>query len=397
MQRLQALGRIAVKGERKEKMKAVKRKLSSFNSRLGMSFWVLVVIASLILFWRFVSNDNTPNTVVVESAPAVKPTPPSNEEVEATRRKRQDELKLMLEKEKLRTDVELRFAKYKSDVGAIYEKYNKMLPLSEAADFLKVAEDGAAFITSKDGLCGWKSCAVLAYKMAYDKVKKTKRGEEAILPIVTSRIVNPITNAVNVYTRWTADFRHEIEKEDKAFSLDLALRSHQFNSEISVLTTVATTNMSGAVDKFVDEIKNNVTEKVFAGTGVALELALIKSSYSVIKKIVLKIATVALTGVSTKMAGTAVSATASAAVDGPLPIGDVVGSAIAIGGLAWTAYDIYKVTEKMPAEMKANILKAIDETKAQLVKTGHENLNRHRDACLKSAEARVSQLFDLVK
>ena len=69
-------------------MKAVKRKLSSFNPRLGMSFWVLVVIASLILFWRFVSNDNTPNTVVVGSAPAVKPTPPSNEEVEATRRKR---------------------------------------------------------------------------------------------------------------------------------------------------------------------------------------------------------------------------------------------------------------------------------------------------------------------
>lgn len=85
-------------------MKAVKRKLSSYNSRLGMSFWVLVVIASLILFWRFVSNDNTPDTVAAEPDSAVKPTPPSNEEVEATRRKRQDELKLKLEKEKLRAD-----------------------------------------------------------------------------------------------------------------------------------------------------------------------------------------------------------------------------------------------------------------------------------------------------
>ena len=49
-----------------------------------------------------------------------------------------------------------------------------------------------------------------------------------------------------------------------------------------------------------------------------------------------------------------------AVVDGPFPIGDVVGGAVAIGGTALTAYDIYSVTKKLPSELESYMISMID-------------------------------------
>ena len=72
-----------------------------------------------------------------------------------------------------------------------------MLPLSEAEAAFRKSEDGASFIASKDGLCGFKCCVSLAYKMAYDKVKGITRTEDAISPIVKEKIVDEIEKAMD--------------------------------------------------------------------------------------------------------------------------------------------------------------------------------------------------------
>lgn len=373
---------------------------SPVNKRsIGKYFYVFVVIACMILVIRaiFKNDKQKPETPPVTIVSEVYPPQPSANDVEVLRKQRLSEQKFKLETEKLRADINARYSKFRSDVNAIYEKYRKMLPLSEAEESFKIAEQGADFIASEKGLCGWKVCATLAYKMAYDKVKQTNKAEDAILPIVTSRIVEPITNAVSVYSNWTAEFRQELQKEDIAFAMDLALRSHKFNDSISVLTDIDVANVRGSVDKLITDIQNHAQESAYAGVGAVVELALIKSSYVAIKNLVVKIASVSLSAVAQKMAGTATAATGSAVVDGPLPIGDIVGGVITIAGLAWSAYDIYHVTKQMPDEMKAGIMKSINETRSAIVNTGIENLKTDRDACLKSAEMRVAELNNLIK
>ena len=48
------------------------------------------------------------------------------------------------------------------------------------------------------------------------------------------------------------------------------------------------------------------------------------------------------------------------AADGPLPIGDI----IAVGGFAWTAWDIHHMTKKMPKEMQKGLTEAVDKIEA---------------------------------
>ena len=54
-----------------------------------------------------------------------------------------------------------------------------------------------------------------------------------------------------------------------------------------------------------------------------------------------------------------------AALDGPLPIGDVVGAALAFGGAAWCCRDLYKAHKAMPAVLASALEAAVDATVAQ--------------------------------
>jgi len=53
-------------------------------------------------------------------------------------------------------------------------------------------------------------------------------------------------------------------------------------------------------------------------------------------------------------AGTAGAAGTACVADGPLPIGDVIGAAIAFGGAAWTAKEIWQAVDeynRLPAKI----------------------------------------------
>lgn len=370
------------------------------KSVLGKCFWFIVVIACAVLVFRcFLPDEGAGGGGNIGSG-KVSPQTPSSEDVETLRQKRQKEMdaeKLNLEKKKLRVDIEARHAKFRGDVDAIVEKYRKMLPLSMAEAHLKTAEEGADFIASREGLCGFKVCAVLAYKMAYDKVKKTNRTEEAIAPVVASHIEKPIEMAVKAYSDWAARFQYELQMEEQAFSLDLALKSQKFKADISALKAVDVTKINESIGRVVSDIQEHAKESVFTGVGTIVETMMIASSYAAIKQMAIEIATVVLSSVSTKLGTTAVAATGSAVADGPLPIGDIVGGAIAIGGLTWTAYDIYKVTKTMPDEMKGGMMKVINESREALMRTGIDNLEKTRDDCLDSADSRVKELYRVIE
>lgn len=349
------------------------------RSRLGRGFWILVIVAcAFLLVKNFYLDGDASST----SAPGVAPLVVTS-----------DVQRLERAMEGLRADIDARHAKFREDVDALVGRYREMMPLVEADGHFKEAEDGAGFIASREGLCGFKASACLAYKMAYDKIKKTQKTKEAIDPIIQSRIGEPIGKAVKVYGDWAASFQRELQKMDQEFSMDLALRSQSFAQDVAVLKASDAERVNASIDGFVADVRKHARDSAIATVGVALELALVKSSYMAVKTVTVRIATTALSSVAAKMGTTATVAVGSTVVDGPLPIGDVVGAVVTIGGLTWTAVDIYKVTKTMPDEMRSGILKGIADVRDALLTTGRDSLAAEREGCLSSADARVRALL----
>ena len=101
----------------------------------------------------------------------------------------------------------------------------------------------------------------------------------------------------------------------------------------------------------VETCKSNLLSgQVEMAVAVAVEAATVRTTVSTIAKMLGKGAG--------RMAGSAAFGAGAAAVDGPLPIGDVVGGVVMIGSTCWTAYDVWRVTEVLPEEL-AKILRMV--------------------------------------
>ena len=66
-----------------------------------------------------------------------------------------------------------------------------------------------------------------------------------------------------------------------------------------------------------------------------------------------------------QLAATLGTSATCAAADGPLPIGDIIGAALAVGGTVWCCHDIYKAHKALPADMTAAQETAVAATVAQ--------------------------------
>lgn len=358
-------------------------------------FWGCVALLIGLMAFRISSKSKSAFTEGRERITPVKVSSrtPTADEVEKLRAIR----KQQLAEAKLKAEVARCLTKFESDLSAISEKYKKMLPPADAESAFQDSMAGARFLASRDGLCGFKVCVSLAYKMAYDKFKGTTKTSAAIEPLVQIRICEPMKKAVGVYAKWTEDYRHELQKEEQVFALALAVVADAFSHEIAVLENDAAKRASAAIDGFVASIRGHAAETVYVAIGTVLEAAMIKTSYETIRKIVLRIAARSLSSSVAKIGASATTGAACAVADGPLPIGDVVGGVITVAGLAWTAYDIYKVTKSMPDEMQTKIESGIVKMKSALANTALENLGRDHAACLTSAREQVNRVVKLLE
>ena len=55
----------------------------------------------------------------------------------------------------------------------------------------------------------------------------------------------------------------------------------------------------------------------------------------------------------------------AAAVDGPLPVGDIIGGVAVLGCTAWTAVDVYRATKVLPARLADALNKATRDCERQ--------------------------------
>ena len=97
--------------------------------------------------------------------------------------------------------------------------------------------------------------------------------------------------------------------------------------------------------------RDNAKAAAYAAGGLALEAIFIKSTLASLRSV--------LGAIVGKLASAYGSGAACAAADGPLPIGDIVGLALAAGGTVWSISDLCQAQKQLPRELSEILYQSI--------------------------------------
>ncbi len=236
---------------------------------------------------------------------------------------------------------------YKSRNQKLLEEFEQRLNRAGNAGFNKARANVRPFVSN---VTTFSFCSKMCYAMAKDKFNKTHTAMDMLAPEISSMVVAPceegqaeIVYELNAYllkaqendTRFKAGIAQLLEKENFTV-LDLGLRDDFLESNMEL----------------VQKVQSYAWEKTLTAAGVGIEILFIKTCYQCLSSAF-------AASVSRRCAAAAAGGTCAVA-DGPAPFGDIVGGTIVIVGTAWMVHDIYRVTKKLPAEMRSYMTTMID-------------------------------------
>ena len=108
--------------------------------------------------------------------------------------------------------------------------------------------------------------------------------------------------------------------------------------------------------------KDNLRSAAYAAAGLGMEAVFAKTLIRSLRRV--------LGAVTARLAASWGSAAGLAAADGPLPIGDIVGVAISVGGTVWSAYDLWQCRECLPREITQALNTAVESFREECRKQG---------------------------
>lgn len=123
---------------------------------------------------------------------------------------------------------------------------------------------------------------------------------------------------------------------------------------------------------------------VFAVGGLALEAVFIKTTITCIGRV--------LGHIAAKMGASASLAIFSAAADGPFPVGDAIGTVIAVGGSAWCVYDIHNAQNVLKPKLKRTITKQIDDFERRISSEAEKEAGRMLALCRNDRKKMIEEL-----
>ena len=99
--------------------------------------------------------------------------------------------------------------------------------------------------------------------------------------------------------------------------------------------------------------RNSAIVTAYAAGGLALEAVFIKSTMASLRSV--------LGAIVGKLSAAYGSGAACAVADGPLPIGDIIGLALAAGGTIWSISDLCQAQKQLPRELSEILYQSIHE------------------------------------
>ncbi len=350
---------------------------SNAKRYFGWPFWTtLAVLVGLGVWWTLTLTPTPAGDygALTEEAVTVRAEKPSKTAVERKRRENARVLeaeKLKQEEQEYRNDIRRRTALFQSNIDAAYERFVQQIPFADAQSSMEAAHAGAKFLASDDGLCGYQTMFSIAYKLTCDKIKETTTFENFVNPLFEQHVMVHILAASEVYQRKMIAFQNELECELMAYQADVALRGKQFQGFLSELTLVSPESLKKANERttaFDSHVKEIATATVGATIGVMTEAVFLKSTILALKSFGQRVIAPCFAKIVGRLVASYMAGGTLVVVDGPLPIGDIIGGVIALGGSAWTAYEVYNLMEILPAEIETNLLACINEIDAELRK-----------------------------
>ena len=195
-----------------------------------------------------------------------------------------------------------------------------------------------------------KFCGKMCYRMAADKFNGTSTAVELLAPELTPSIIVPCARGQEKLQDALYDFLLRLQENDTQYRAGLVELAKSEEFQTSGLT--APDAFWTDINSLTEKIAENAICTIFTDFGVGMEVLFIRSTQRAISKLMAPM--VAKITASLAVGGGA------AAADGPLPIGDSIGGGFAAVGLAWTGYDLYKLTCVLPKELRQKVAKTID-------------------------------------
>ena len=243
------------------------------------------------------------------------------------------------DRQALRNEVSALVERHGSRNMELYRRFEQDLAAAGAGEFRDALDNIDATVEIFSSV---KTVGYLVYLMAYDKVKETNTARDYMTEQLTPKIITPCMNGSAAVRECLGNFLHGLQENDNEFRSALAQK----------LAAMPKTGVRSKADerfmrnllKTQEQIVTLATKKMGTIVGVTIEALWWKQIWKALMRITGKI-----------VAKVAVSA-GIAAADGPLPFGD----ALAIIGLAWSAYDIYQATKVIPDELRAILNKTVE-------------------------------------
>ena len=189
----------------------------------------------------------------------------------------------------------------------------------------------------------------LCCKMVKDRLCKSQDTQAALDEVLNPRIIGPCEHGSMLIRNELENFLLRLAENENRFHARLALctgNSSYFEGKES-----ARKQFLLECHKLSKKLKADAVTRAAVIAGTAVEIVCLRTT--------IRLASVAFRHIIARLAATASTAAVCAAADGPLPVGDIIGGVIAVGSLAWCAYDLYQISQVMPKEVHAALSKMV--------------------------------------
>lgn len=245
-------------------------------------------------------------------------------------------------------------AGYLSSIKRLHENFRKEVAGIAQSEFAGVR---ASIPAVADKFGGFSRCKDLFKDMVIDKIKGGNRVEKSLNADLERDYYNLLYAARDKVVDCL---------EDLVLNLDAVRKEYRFSME----KELALECLPGdeAYKKMMNECSVRIEEKKLelksaqnvAAVTIAIEALLVRQTVAAVAR---------LLGNAVARQVAALGAGAGAAiVDGPLPVGDIIGGVIAIVGLGFAVRDIHRATKVLPAELRKALTDTTDECEKACLK-----------------------------
>ena len=234
-----------------------------------------------------------------------------------------------------------------------------------------------------------KVCAKLAWKLAKDGIcEGSHEVQAAIQPIVEPNIIRPCMAGYGEASHQLRLCQQKLQASGNQLSADLIEQTGMMRGDDSFDDKVLG-DFNDNMEKVNAVVMQQATTTMGLAVGAAIDVLCIRSTISTIKAL--------LDWIASRMVTSAGTATVMAAADGPLPIGDIAAAVIMVGATAWSGYDLYQVTHKLPKQMRTELINTIETTRKAVKKELHqkvEEMERQQRQLREKMEQQALQQVD---